>query len=436
MSQHKKLIIALVLAIVCGLCLHPFADVIWLKSVNTNLLQPVGQIFLRMIFMVVVPLIFSALVLATHELSQNYGLKKIALKTLAYTVVISTLSVIIGISLVNTIRPGVGFAISESMRENMSENAKSTLVVKENAAKTKSFSQTIVELLPKNPIDSAARALDGEIIPLMFFALIFGLALRLSSTGEHHTSTLIPIFEQLFNACMKIIGFAMTLAPFGIFALVFNSVFVAGYGILVSLFFYVSTVVLGLLIQQFVVYGGLLQFFAKRNPWQFFKACRETYLYAFSTSSSNATLPKALETAEGPLKIPSTISRFVLTVGASANQNGTAIFEGITVLFLAQVYGIDLTLGQQVYVVLFSILAGIGTAGVPGGSLPLIMVLLQSVGIPAEGIGLILGVDRFLDMCRTTINVSGDLVIAALVAKEHPEAARETDNVRVSKLGI
>jgi DAACS family dicarboxylate/amino acid:cation (Na+ or H+) symporter len=197
---------------------------------------------------------------------------------------------------------------------------------------------------------------------------------------------------------------------------------VAGYGVLLSLLLYVATVLTALLIQQFVVYSSALKILAKRNPWDFFKKCQDVYLYAFSTSSSNATLPKALEVAETRLKIPSHISRFVLTVGATANQNGTAIFEGITVLFLAQVYGIDLTVMQQIRVVLFSILAGIGTAGVPGGSLPLIMVLLQSVGIPSEGIGLVLGVDRFLDMCRTTINVSGDLVIAALVAPIKEEA--------------
>ena len=157
---------------------------------------------------------------------------------------------------------------------------------------------------------------------------------------------------------------------------------------------------------------------------KFFAACREVYLYAFSTASSNATLPLALETAEQKLRLPPNISRFVLTVGATANQNGTALFEGITVLFLAQVYGIDLTIAQQVQVMVMSVVAGIGTAGVPGGSLPLIMIVVQSVGIPPEGMGLILGVDRFLDMCRTTVNVSGDLVIAALVSGT---AAAEAD---------
>jgi DAACS family dicarboxylate/amino acid:cation (Na+ or H+) symporter len=167
-----------------------------------------------------------------------------------------------------------------------------------------------------------------------------------------------------------------------------------------------------------------LKAFTKIQPWRFFQQCKEVYLYAFATASSNATLPRSLELAEHKLKLSPDVSRFVLTIGSTANQNGTALFEGITVLFLAQVYGVDLALGQQIQVVLMSILAGIGTAGVPGGSLPLIMILTQQVGIPAEGMGLILGVDRFLDMCRTTLNVSGDLVIAALV--DERGAAAET----------
>ncbi len=426
MSQHRKLILALILAIVAGLSLHPFAHIGWINALNTHILQPVGQIFLRMILMVVVPLIFSALVIATNELKESAGIGKIALRTLGYTVIISALSVVIGIGLVNLFRPGEGFNISDNLRTNMTAHTNAMLTVQENATKTKSVSQTIIELLPKNPVESAARALDGDIIPLMIFALIFGIALSWAVPGQgDKPNLLVTIFEQIFKASMRMMGFAMAIAPFGVFALVFNTVFLAGINILMSLFLYVGTVLLGLLIQQFVVYAFLLKTVAGQDPWQFFKACRETYLYAFSTSSSNATLPKALETAESKLGIPSHISRFVLTVGSSANQNGTAIFEGVTVLFLAQVYGIDLTLSQQIYVVLFSILAGIGTAGVPGGSLPLIMVLLQSVGVPAEGIGLILGVDRFLDMCRTTINVSGDLVIAALVAPRKVPVAAE-----------
>jgi dicarboxylate/amino acid:cation (Na+ or H+) symporter, DAACS family len=201
-----------------------------------------------------------------------------------------------------------------------------------------------------------------------------------------------------------------------VFAIVFNTAFTFGTGILASLLYYVITVVAGLLVQQFVVYSALLWTVARRSPAEFFRKCREVYLYAFSTASSNATLPLSLDVAENTLHLPPQIARFVLTVGSTANQNGTALFEGVTVLFLAQVYGLDLTIGQQIRVMVMSILAGVGTAGIPGGSLPMVMIVAQSVGIPAEGMALILGVDRFLDMCRTAVNVSGDLVITALVS--------------------
>jgi DAACS family dicarboxylate/amino acid:cation (Na+ or H+) symporter len=215
---------------------------------------------------------------------------------------------------------------------------------------------------------------------------------------------------------MGIVHFAMRFAPLAVFAIVFNTAFSFGTSLLASLFFYVLTVCAGLLLQQFGVYSAALTLIARRSPIAFFRSCREVYLYAFSTASSNATLPLSLDTAEQKLRLPPRIARFVLTVGSTANQNGTALFEGVTVLFLAQVYALDLTVGEQFRVMLMSVVAGIGTAGVPGGSLPMVMIVAQSVGVPAEGMALVLGVDRFLDMCRTAVNVSGDLVIAALVS--------------------
>ncbi|HEX4922708.1 MAG TPA: dicarboxylate/amino acid:cation symporter [Bdellovibrionales bacterium] len=409
MKQHTKLLIGLVCGIVFGLLLHPYAGSENLNAFNTHFIQPVGQVFLRLIFMVVVPLIFSALVLGVMELGEGHGLGRVAWRTLMFTLIASSFSVLIGVSLVNIVEPGKGFYVNQ---ETIMEQAKGVEAVQKNAAEAKPFSTALVELIPRNPVDSAARAFSGEIIALMVFALIFGLALSQTSGKK---GALHEAIEQLYAVSMKVIEYAMYIAPFGVFALVFGTVFKFGQDILKSLAIYVVLVVGGLLIQQFGVYSLLLTVFARRSPLKFFAACREVYLYAFSTASSNATLPKSLDTAERVLGLSPKISRFVLTVGSTANQNGTALFEGITVLFLAQVYNIDLTLAQQVQVVLMSILAGIGTAGIPGGSLPLIMILLQTLGIPPEGLGLILGVDRFLDMCRTTINVSGDLVIAALV---------------------
>src|SRR5687767_8507908 len=208
----------------------------------------------------------------------------------------------------------------------------------------------------------------------------------------------------------------MKLAPFAAFAIFLNTAFTFGSAVFATSFLYVLTVVAGLFMQHFAVYAPFLRLVARRSAAALFRDCRVVFLSAFPTASANATLPLSLQVAESKLHVPPDVARFVLTVGSTANQNGTALFEGVTVLFLAQVYGLDLSAGQQVRVMLMSILAGIGTAGVPGGSLPMVLIVAQSVGVPAEGMGLILGVDRFLDMCRTTVNVSGDLVIAALVA--------------------
>lgn len=410
-KSSLHLLFALILGAALGTLLHG-SDSVYLKNFVDHVLGPIGQIFLRLIFMVVVPLIFSALILGVRELGSGDGLRSIAKRTMIWTLVASAASVVIGMTLVTVLQPGKGLQFDRAVIEQQSAGVER---IQKNAEAAKSISQVVVDLFTRNPIDSAARALDGEIVALMIFGLIFGLGLN-AYKGDQE-SKLVGVIEEILGACMKMVGFAMRFAPMAVFALVFQAAFRFGFDLLQSLLFYVFVVVLGLLIQQFVVYGGMLKFAAKRSPLEFFKNCKDVYLYAFSTASSNATLPKTLETAEVQLGLPRKIARFVLTVGSTANQNGTALFEGVTVLFLAQVYGVELSFVQQITVLLISILAGIGTAGVPGGSLPPMMILMQSVGVPAEGIGLILGVDRFLDMARTTINVSGDLVITACVAE-------------------
>jgi DAACS family dicarboxylate/amino acid:cation (Na+ or H+) symporter len=417
LKLHTRLFLALVLGIGLGAALHSRAEAPWVVAINVNLLRPIGQIFLRSIFMIVVPMVFSALVIGVYELGRGHEIGGVAGRTLGFTVILSTLSVAIGLTLVNLVRPGDAFPLQAIAAESVQ-------TLQAQAAGAKSVADTLVELIPRNPIDSAVRALDGEMLPLMIFALIFGVAVSAVAPKHKTENILIRLLEQVFEACMWIVHFVMKLAPLAVFAIIFNTAFTFGTSVFASLFLYVSTVVAGLALQQFGVYSAMLALVARRSPVEFFRSCREVYLYAFSTASSNATLPLSLEVAETKLRLPPDISRFVLTVGATANQNGTALFEGITVLFLAQVYGLDLTVGQQVRVMLMSILAGIGTAGVPGGSLPMVLIVAQSVGVPADGMGLILGVDRFLDMCRTTVNVSGDLVIAALVAGPAAKGSR------------
>ncbi len=413
MKQHQKLLLGFVLGVIFGLIGYYFLPMKSFPFMQTfsDFCALAGAIFLRMVFMVVVPLIFSAICLGVYELGKGRGLGKVAGRSLTFTLILSSLAVIIAVAITGILQPGAGLQFDKNA---LASNASALTVTKNaQAAATKPWTQYIVDLLPQNPLDSAVRAFSGEIVALMFFALIFGYAISLVIKDDEHP--LVKVLDGIFQVSMKVIDFAIKIAPFGIFGLVFNTSYKMGAGFLGNLAFFAFTVVLGLAIQQFVVYGTMLKLVARISPWDYFKKCKDVYLYAFTTASSNATLPVALEAAEKTLKLPPKIARFVLTIGATANQNGTALFEGVTVLFLAQAYGINLSLGSQFLIVLMSVLAGVGTAGVPGGSLPLIVVLLVQVGIPAEGIGLILGVDRFLDMCRTTLNVSGDLVIARLV---------------------
>ncbi|MCQ8116274.1 dicarboxylate/amino acid:cation symporter [Methylomonas rosea] len=416
MKNHHRLLLSLVLGACAGLICHGFADNDALQIFNQYLMGPIGQIFLRLIFMIVVPMVMSGLMLGVYQLSNHHGLARVAQRTLFFTLLASSASVAVGISLVNLAQPGVGLDISQMLGDNGGVNK-----IQQNVAQAKPVVQSLLEIIPKNPFASATQALEGEMLSLMFFSLAFGAAL--AATIGDKPSRWVELLEETYAACLLVVDTAMKLAPIAVFALVFQSTFKFGHHILFSLGFYVLVVVTGLLLQQVVVYSMLLRFFTRIKPLSFFRQCRDVYLYAFATASSNATLPRSLELAEQELKLRPEVARFVLTIGSTANQNGTALFEGITVLFLAQVYGVDLSLAQQVQIVLMSILAGIGTAGVPGGSLPLIMILTQQVGIPPEGMGLILGVDRFLDMCRTTLNVSGDLVIAALVDEPEPERA-------------
>jgi len=381
--------------------------------------DPVGKIFLRLIFMVVVPLVFSALVLGAAGFGDVRRIGRVGVRTLACTVVLSGLAVAIGLALVNTVRPGGRLSGEgrDSLRLQYANNA-ADLVQK--AKQARPLKDTLLDLIPENPLQEAVGALDGSskgngILAVMFFALSFGVALTV--VPKDRAAPLLGVLEAVFDACMAIIGFAMRLAPYAVACLVFAITVRLGIEILSVLGWFVVTVLAGLGFQLAVIYPIFVRVFARMSPVAFFRLTSDALLTAFGTSSSNATLPTSLRVATDSLRLPRDIAHFVLTVGATGNQNGTALYEGVVVLFLAQVFGVELSMSQQVTVVLMSILAGVGTAGVPGGSLPLIVIVLQSVGVPGEGIGIILGVDRILDMCRTVLNVAGDLAIAASVSR-------------------
>jgi dicarboxylate/amino acid:cation (Na+ or H+) symporter, DAACS family len=378
-----------------------------------NVSLPIGHIFLRLIFMVVIPLILSALVLGVADLGDVRRLGRIGLKTLLYTVVLSSVSVLIGVVLANVIRPGVG--LSEASRAALFQVISRTRGGLTPPPVPKTGLQIVLDLIPSNPVEAMVNAFRGDMIAVMVFALAMGLALTLIDRGK--AEPLLQVLRAVFEAVMKVIDLAMELAPFGVAALLFTLTARFGREVLVPLGLYVVTVLVGLVLHQYVTYSIALRAFAGVNPLRFFRRVREVTLTAFSTSSSNATLPTTLRVAEQELGIPRSIGSFVLTLGSTLNQNGTALYEGITVLFLAQFFGVHLSLAGQITVVLLSILSGIGTAGVPGGSLPMVAALLVTVGVPPEGIGIIFGVDRILDMSRTVLNVTGDLTAAACVAR-------------------
>jgi DAACS family dicarboxylate/amino acid:cation (Na+ or H+) symporter len=388
-----------------------------IDNLALNVIGPIGKIFLRLVLMVVVPLVFSALSLGVLELGDLRRVGRVGLRTLLLTLLLSSLAVGIGLALVNWIRPGERLPDEQraALRQQYQGNAEVQI---ERAAKAKSVAQTLLDIIPENPLEEMVGALSGTssgggMLSVMFFSLMFGAALTMvGPRGE----TLVRGLEGLFDVSMTIIGFAMRLAPLCVACLVFAVTARLGFDILKTLAWFTLTVLLGMALQMAVVYPLALVAFARRSPLRFYAEISEAMLTAFGTSSSNATLPVALRVAQNKLRLPREISQFVLTIGSTGNQNGTALYEGVVVLFLAQAFGVELSLSQQLTVVLMSILAGVGTAGVPGGSIPLVVLVLKSVDVPGEGIALILGIDRLLDMCRTVLNVSGDLVLATCVA--------------------
>ena len=414
---HTRMLIGFILGAGLGLLANTlYADAAWLDAVVRYVADPVGQVFLRLLFMLVVPLVFSALVLGVVEIGDPRSLGRIGGKTLVFILVVTLFAVTIGLVCVNLLEPGRGLPpeVGQALMAETSQQASKITAGREAL----SGLDLLVNIVPRNPIASAA---NGDLIGVMFFSLMFGIAAAVLRTDG--TRSFVGAVQGVYDICLKLIGWVIALAPYAVAALLFSITAKLGFDVLVQLARFVGTVVLALAIHFFVVFPLLVRFVGKMSPRVFFRAAQPAILTAFSTSSSSATLPTTLKVAEENLGVPRRVARFVCTLGATANMNGTALFEGVTVLFLAQFFGVDLTLVQQVTILLLCILGGIGAAGVPGGSLPVIAMILVMFGIPAEGIGLILGVDRFLDMCRTCVNVTGDLVGAVVIGRGEPEHA-------------
>jgi DAACS family dicarboxylate/amino acid:cation (Na+ or H+) symporter len=415
---HNKIFAGMIIGIIGGLLLqHSGIEKETVETI-TQYVKPLGDIFLRMIFMMVIPLIISALSLGVADLGSLRRIGRVGLRTLSYTIIVSAISVLIGISMVGSFEPGRG--ISENDRQLLIERYGGTAPGAKNDSPLggRGIGDIIATIVPKNPLEDMTRAFDpsysgGGLLAIMFFALMIGVALSLLPGDK--TKTFKAFLEGLYEVVMKVIEIGMKLAPLGVAALLFTLTATFGFSILGTLLGFVFVVVGGLLFHMFVTYSILLKTLGRMSPLFFFRNIREVIVTAFSTSSSNATLPTAIRVALENLRLRRDVTQFVMTIGSTANQNGTALYEGVTVLFLAQVFGVELDISQQVFVVVMSILGGIGTAGVPGGSLPIIVLILISVGVPGEGIAIIYGVDRILDMCRTVLNVTGDLTAAVYV---------------------
>jgi DAACS family dicarboxylate/amino acid:cation (Na+ or H+) symporter len=415
-TAHGRILLGLLAGASLGALAHAWTPGAALDAVVHNVSQPVGQIFLRLLFMLVIPLVFAGLALGVSGLGDLRRLGRIGLKTLACTLLLSTIAVGIGLTLVNTVQPGAG--VPAEARAALAADAASRASGLATARAPESGWSLLIGIVPDNPVRAAA---NGDMLAVMFFALMIGVGLTLTRTDAARRFE--EAIEGLYDVTMRLISVVIGLAPFGVAALLFTLTAQIGYSVLLLLARYTLLVIGALALHQFVVYALAVRLLGGMAPTRFFRGIQGAMLTAFSTASSSATLPTSMQVAETQLRLPRHVSRFVLTLGATANQNGTALFEGITVLFLAQFYGVPLDLGQQGLVLFICILGGIGTAGVPAGSLPVIAMILGMIGVPVEGIGLILGVDRLLDMCRTTVNVSGDLAIATIVARSEPEEA-------------
>lgn len=418
---HTKILIGLAVGVIAGIAVNRAlgGDHPTVVRIVDNITQPVGQLFLRLLLMIVVPLVFSSLVVGVAGIGDIRKLGRVGLKSFAYCLVISGISAVIGITLANTIRPGrhIDPGTSAALQQRYASDAtKSVEAAKQASTATPKPLMAVVEtIVPKNPFYAVGGKEDPNMLHLMFFALLIGIAITLIPDAV--TAPVVRVLAGVYEITAKIIEIIMKFAPYAVACLLFNNTARFGLDLLQALAWFVVTVLLGLSLHMFGVYSLSVYFLSRISPLEFFRRIKTVMLTAFSTSSSNATLPTALRVSEQNLGVPQEINSFVLTVGATANQNGTALYEGVTVLFLAQLAGVDLSLGQQLMVVYLAILGGIGTAGVPSGSIPFIIGVLVTIGVNPALIAIILGVDRILDMCRTTLNVTGDITAATYVAR-------------------
>jgi DAACS family dicarboxylate/amino acid:cation (Na+ or H+) symporter len=411
---HTRILAGLVLGAAAGCLANALAAPAPLAWVVKNLAKPVGDVFLNLLFLPIIPLVFASLVLGVTRLGSTANVGRVGLKTLAYFLITTACAAAIGLTLVNLVRPG----------DQLPAHQKDALMAKyageagEKVEKRAEFGvNTFVNMIPRNPLKEFA---DKNMLAIITTALLVGFAL--TRIDPHPARVLTEMLDGVNRVAEVIIRWAMALAPYAVFALIFSVTAEFGLDLLKALGAFVLTVLGGLAVHEFVVLPLLVRFLGGMSPGAFFRKAQGTILTAFSTSSSTATLPVAIRCAEEDLGVPREVSNFVLPLSASMNHNGTALFESVTVLFLVQAFGVSLGLDQQLVVLVLCILTATGMAGVPGGSLPLIGLILVQFDVPAGAIAIVFGVDRVLDMCRTAVNVTADLTTAVFVARSERRA--------------
>ncbi len=414
MKLHTKILLGLLAGAVVGVAtnLTVGVDHPAVEFINTYLAVPVGQVFLRMLFMVVMPLVFASITLGVAGLGDIRKVGRIGGKTLGYFFVTTALAATLGLTVVNVVKPWerVSPETRTQLMEQFSTDAEGRV---QAAATTARFGpDTFVNIVPRNPVDAAART---DMLGIIFFGLMFGAALTLIPAAR--AKPMIDVLEALSDVVIQIINFAMRLAPYGVACLIFTVSSRFGFDLLYAVAAFVLTVLAALVLHLTITISAIVRFVLGLSPVVFFSRVKAVMITAFSTSSSNATLPTSLNAAETQLGVSRHIAGFVLPLGATMCMNGTSIFEGITVIFLAQIFGVDLSIFQMGIVMVMAVVTAIGAAGVPGGSIPLLVGILVMFGVPGEAIAIVLGVDRILDMSRTTVNVTTDLTATIWIAK-------------------
>ncbi len=382
-----------------------------------NLNSFVGQLFMRGLQFIAVPIVIFSLIVGASSLNDLSKLSRIGGKTIAIYVASTALAISIGLLFANIAQPGS--FVSEETRDGFVEQFGAQADAKRAQAVAPDVWETVLNIVPKNPFNAIA---EGRMLPIVFSSLLVGIALTL--IPREKARPVIAFFDAMTDVVIKVVEIVLIIAPYAVFALIVEQIAFLGLDILGSLAVYSATVVAGLLTMMFVVYPIGFKLFGKLSYSRFFNAIAPAQLLAFSSASSSATLPVTMECCEQRLGVKEEVSSFVLPIGATINMDGTALYQGVAAVFIAQLYGMDLTVMQQLTIVLTATLSSIGTAGVPGVGMIMLVIVLQSVGIPLDGIAVILGVDRILDMCRTSCNVTGDCMVCAVVASS--EGALET----------